>query len=55
MICVGEKASMAMDEEMLDLLAYELGEIYLWEKQCPGVYYLSIHDIAGGFLEWLCQ
>lgn len=38
---------MAMDEEMLDLLAYELGEIYLWEKQCPGVYYLSIKPTIG--------
>lgn len=31
-----------MNRETLDLLAHELGEIYHWEKECPGVYYLSI-------------
>ena len=30
-----------MDNELLDLLAYELGEIHRWEEECPGVYYLS--------------
>ena len=31
-----------MDSELLDMLAHELGEIFRWEKECPGVYYLSI-------------
>ena len=31
-----------MNKETLDLLAHELGEIYHWEEECPGVYYLSI-------------
>ena len=31
-----------MDNDLLDLLACELGEIYRWEEECPGVYYLSI-------------
>lgn len=30
-----------MDNELLDLLAYELGEIHRWEEECPGVYYLA--------------
>ena len=36
-----------MGDELLALLAYELGEIYLWEEQCPGVYYLSILPTMG--------
>ena len=31
-----------MDNDLLDLLACELGEIYRWEEECPGVYYLVI-------------
>ena len=31
-----------MDNELLNMLADELGEISRWEKECPGVYYLSI-------------
>ena len=31
-----------MDNDLLDLLAQELGEIHRWEEECPGVYYLSI-------------
>ena len=31
-----------MDDELLDLLARELGEAHYWEQECPGVYYLSI-------------
>ena len=31
-----------MDNELLDMLAHELGEISRWEKECPGVYCLSI-------------
>ena len=36
-----------MDNKLLDLLAYELGEIYQWEEQCPGVYYLSVLPTIG--------
>ena len=31
-----------MDDDLLDLLAYELGEIHRWEEECPGVYYLAV-------------
>ena len=31
-----------MDQELLDLLTYDLGEISHWEEECPGVYYLSV-------------
>lgn len=31
-----------MDDDLLDLLAYELGEIRRWEEECPGVYYLAV-------------
>lgn len=31
-----------MDDNLLDLLARELGEIYRWEEECPGVYYLAV-------------
>lgn len=31
-----------MDDDLLDLLACELGEIYRWEEECPGVYYLAV-------------
>lgn len=31
-----------MDSELLGLLTHELGEIASWEKECPGVYYLSV-------------
>lgn len=31
-----------MNDDLLDLLAYELGEIQIWEAQCPGVLYLSV-------------
>ncbi len=36
-----------MSDELLDLLACELGEIYLREEQCPGVYYLSVLPTIG--------
>lgn len=36
-----------MDRETFDLLAHELGEIYHWEEECPGVYYLSILPTIG--------
>lgn len=36
-----------MDDELIDLLAHELGEIYRWEKECPGVYYVSILPTIG--------
>ena len=36
-----------MGNELLALLVYELGEIYLCEEQCPGVYYLSILPTMG--------
>ena len=36
-----------MYRETLDLLAHELGEIYHWEEECPGVYYLSILPTIG--------
>lgn len=31
-----------MDNDLLDLLAQELGEIHRWEEECPGVYYLAV-------------
>ena len=31
-----------MSDELLDLLACELGEIHRWEEECPGVYYLAV-------------
>lgn len=31
-----------MNNDLLDLLAYELGEIYHWEEECPGVYYIAV-------------
>ena len=31
-----------MDNDLLDLLACELGEIYRWEEECPGAYYLAV-------------
>lgn len=31
-----------MDDDLLDLLAYELGDIHRWEEECPGVYYLAV-------------
>lgn len=31
-----------MDDELLDLLACELGEIHRWEEECPSVYYLAV-------------
>ena len=31
-----------MDNDLLDLLAYELGEIHRWEEECPGVYYFAV-------------
>jgi len=31
-----------MDDGLLDLLATELGEIYSYDEECPGVYYLSV-------------
>ena len=31
-----------MDDDLLDLLTCELGEIYRWEEECPGVYYLAV-------------
>lgn len=31
-----------MDDELLDLLACELGEIHHWEEECPSVYYLAV-------------
>ncbi len=30
-----------MDDDLLELLAQELGEIYRWEEGCPGIYYLA--------------
>ena len=36
-----------MNSELLDLLSHELGEIYHWEQECPGVYYLSILPTIG--------
>ncbi len=36
-----------MYRETLDLLAHELGEIYHWEEERPGVYYLSILPTIG--------
>lgn len=30
-----------MDDNLLKLLAQELGEIHRWEEECPGVYYLA--------------
>ena len=31
-----------MRDELLNLLAHELGEIHIWEEECPGVLYLSV-------------
>lgn len=31
-----------MDNELLLLLRYELGEVVDWEELCPGVYYLGV-------------
>ncbi len=36
-----------MGNDLLDLLAHELGEIYYCEEECPGVYYLSILPTIG--------
>ncbi len=36
-----------MDDELLDLLAHELGEVHHWEQECPGVYYVSILPAIG--------
>lgn len=38
---------MDMDNEILNLLSYELGEIHIWEEQCPGVLYLSVLPTVG--------
>lgn len=43
-----------MDDELLYLLANEVGKILQWEEECPGVYYLSVlpEDEKGSGLEY---
>ncbi len=36
-----------MDNALLDLLAYELGEVRSWKEECPGVYYLNVLPANG--------
>jgi len=36
-----------VNDELLKLLSYELGEILRWEKECLGVYYLSVRPEDG--------
>lgn len=31
-----------MDQNLMESLAHDLGEIYRWEEECPGVYYLAV-------------
>lgn len=41
-----------MDRDWMEQLAYELGEVLLFEEQCPGVYYLSVAPADGSGREY---
>jgi len=43
---------MDMNDKLLELLAYELGEILCWEEECPGVYYLGVRPEDGAGREY---
>lgn len=38
---------MPMNDKLLELLSYELGDILRWEEECPGVYYLGVRPEDG--------
>lgn len=36
-----------MNDKLLNILSYELGDILRWEEECPGVYYLAVMPTGG--------